>query len=260
MLRAIGFTRRRLSRAFALEGALYALPAAVLGALAGVGIGWLVALAAGGLFTQPGHSLDLPLVVEPTSLAVGALAGLVISLTTIWLTSVRIARLNVIRAIRELPEPRAARLRRSTLVLGGLGVLLGAAAGLTGYVGEDPVTLLLGVPVTAFSAGPLLRRVLPERAARLLVAGAVLGWGLGALPLFPDIMGRPRRCGLRHPGRRAHRGCSGDGHRPGRRVEPAARPARRRPAWPRRAAWPTRWRAASAPGCCSRCSPSSCSP
>jgi putative ABC transport system permease protein len=31
--------------------------------------------------------------------------------------------------------------------------------------------------------------VLPERVARLLVAGAVLGWGLGALPLFPDIMG-----------------------------------------------------------------------
>ncbi|MFA9430379.1 FtsX-like permease family protein [Egicoccus sp. AB-alg2] len=189
MLRALGFTRRRLSRTFAIEGALYALPAAVLGALAGVGVGWLVALAAGGLFAQPGRSLDLPLVVEPTSLAVGALAGLVISLTTIWLTSVRIARLNVIRAIRELPEPRAVRLRRSTLVLGGLGVLLGAAVGVLGYLSEDPVALLLGVPAAAFSAGPLLRRVLPERVARLLVAGAVLGWGLGALPLFPDIMG-----------------------------------------------------------------------
>ncbi|MFA9446673.1 FtsX-like permease family protein [Egicoccus sp. AB-alg6-2] len=189
MLRALGFTRRRLSRTFALEGALYALPAAVLGSLAGVGVGWLVALSAGGLFTPPGRSLDLPLVVEPTSLALGALAGLVISLTTVWLTGVRIARLNVIRAIRELPEPRAVRLRRSTLVLGGLGVLFGGAAGLAGYLGEDPVALLLGVPVAAFSAGPLLRRALPERAARLLVAGTVLGWGLGAMPLFPDIMG-----------------------------------------------------------------------
>jgi catechol 2,3-dioxygenase-like lactoylglutathione lyase family enzyme len=30
-----------------------------------VGIGWLVALAAGGLFAQPGRSLDLQLVVDP---------------------------------------------------------------------------------------------------------------------------------------------------------------------------------------------------
>ena len=41
----------------------------------------------------------------------------------------------------------------------------------------------------AFSAAPLLRRLLPERAARLLVAGTVLAWGLAVYPLFPDIMG-----------------------------------------------------------------------
>lgn len=188
MLRALGFTRRRLSRGFAIEGALYALPAATLGAAGGVGIGWLVALAAGGLFAQPGRSLDLELVVDPSSLVLGALTGLIISLATIWLTSVRIARLNVIRAIRDLPEPRAVRLRRRTLFLGAIGVLVGAAVSAGGYAAQDPVALLLGVPVAAFSAVPLLRRVLPERSARVLGAGAVLGWGLGALPLFPEIM------------------------------------------------------------------------
>ena len=41
----------------------------------------------------------------------------------------------------------------------------------------------------AFSAAPLLRRLLPERPARVLVAGTVLAWGLAVYPLFPDIMG-----------------------------------------------------------------------
>ena len=56
MLRAVGFTRRRLTRVFAVEGALYALAASVLGAVAGIGIGWLVAVVAGPIFgsTEPG--------------------------------------------------------------------------------------------------------------------------------------------------------------------------------------------------------------
>ena len=50
MLRAVGFTRRRLTRAFAVEGAIYAVVAAGLGALVGIGIGWLVASVAGPIF------------------------------------------------------------------------------------------------------------------------------------------------------------------------------------------------------------------
>jgi putative ABC transport system permease protein len=50
MLRAVGFTRRRLTRAFAIEGALYAIVASVLGAVAGLGVGWLVAVVAGPIF------------------------------------------------------------------------------------------------------------------------------------------------------------------------------------------------------------------
>jgi putative ABC transport system permease protein len=41
MLRAVGFTRRRLTRAFAIEASLYAVVAAAAGAVAGIGIGWL---------------------------------------------------------------------------------------------------------------------------------------------------------------------------------------------------------------------------
>jgi putative ABC transport system permease protein len=188
MLRALGFTRRRLIRAFALEGAIYALAAAALGAVVGVGIGWLVAVLAGAIGIADGGA-GYPLVIEPVSLAIGGTTGLVISLLTIWATSLRIARLNVIRAIRDLPEPRVAKARTRTQVLASAGLLVGAALGVAGYLNDNGIALLLGVPIAAFSATPLLRRVLPERSARLLVAGTVLAWGLAALPLFREIVG-----------------------------------------------------------------------
>jgi putative ABC transport system permease protein len=188
MLRAVGFTRRRLTRAFAIEASLYAIVAAAAGAVAGIGIGWLVAVVAGSLYGAAGQGSAPPLVIEPVSLAIGAGTGLVISLLTIWATSLRIARLNIIRAIRDLPEPKITRVRKRTLVLGAVGILAGAAVGFAGYFGDNAIALSLGVPVAAFSASPLLRRLLPERPARLVVAGTVLGWGLAVYPLFPEVM------------------------------------------------------------------------
>jgi putative ABC transport system permease protein len=188
MLRAVGFTRRRLTRAFAIEASLYAIVAAAAGAVAGIGIGWLVAVVAGSIFGAAAQGSAPPLVIEPVSLAIGAGTGLAISLVTIWATSLRIARLNIIRAIRDLPEPKITRVRKRTLVLGAVGILAGAAVGFAGYSGDNALALSLGVPVAAFSASPLLRRLLPERPARLMVAGTVLGWGLAVYPLFPDVM------------------------------------------------------------------------
>lgn len=188
MLRAVGFTRRRLTRAFAIEASLYAVVAAAAGAVAGIGIGWLVAVVAGPIFGAAGQGSAPPLVIEPVSLAIGAGTGLVISLLTIWATSLRIARLNIIRAIRDLPEPKITKVRKRTLVLGAVGILAGAAVGFAGYLGDNAIALCLGVPVMALSASPLLRRLLPERPARLVIAGTVLGWGLAVYPLFPGVM------------------------------------------------------------------------
>jgi putative ABC transport system permease protein len=188
MMRAIGFTRRRLTRAFAIEGTIYATVAAALGAVVGVGVGWLVAVVAGSVFGSDTQGTSYPLVIEPLSLAIGAATGLVIALATIWVTSVRIARLNIIRAIRDLPEPKVSRPRIRTLVLGVVGIVVGAAFAAAGIAGELAVPLLLGVPVAALSAVPLLRRLMPERLERLLVAGTILAWGLVVYPLFPDVL------------------------------------------------------------------------
>jgi len=189
MLRAVGFTRRRLTRVFAVEGAVYALAASVLGAIAGIGIGWLVAVVAGPIFGSTESGSSTPVVINPLSLAIGATTGLVISLITIWVTSVRIARLNIIRAIRDLPEPKVVKVRKRILALGATGIVAGAALSTAGYSGKSAIPLMLGIPIAAFSAGPLLRKLLQERLARQIAAGTVLAWGLGVDPLFPEIMG-----------------------------------------------------------------------
>lgn len=189
MLRALGFTRRRLTRAFAIEGAIYATVAAVLGTVSGVGIGWLVAMVAGRIWSVGDQGLVFRLVVEPTSLAIGGLTGLAIALVTIWLTSVRISRLNVIRAIRDLPEPTDDRVRVRALVLGASGVSIGAAVTALGIAREVAIPLVVGVPIAAFSATPLLRRFLPERSARVVPAVIALAWGIGAFELFGDVLG-----------------------------------------------------------------------
>jgi putative ABC transport system permease protein len=188
MLRAVGFTRRRLTRLFAVEGAVYAIAASALGAVAGIGIGWLVALVAGSIFGSTEQGSGTPIVIKPLSLAIGASTGLVISLVTIWVTSIRIARLNIIRAIRDLPEPKVVQTRKRTLALAALGVVLGAGISTAGYAGESAISLMVGIPIAAFSAAPLLRKLLPERLARQLAAGTVLAWGLGVDPMFPEIM------------------------------------------------------------------------
>lgn len=188
MLRAVGFTRRRLTRAFALEGAVYALPACVLGAGLGLGLGWVVAVVAGDLLGVAAEGARYPLVVEPASLATGAALGLLVSLVTVWLTSTRIARLNVVRAIRDLPEPSRGPVRRRTLVLSAAGIVAGTSVTVAGVVGGAGIPLLLGVPVAGYAAAPWLRRLIGERRGRLLVAVTVLGWALAVVPLFGDIM------------------------------------------------------------------------
>lgn len=188
MLRALGFTRRRLTRTFALEGALYALPAAVLGAALGLAIGWLVAVVAGALLGVGADGARFPLVIEPASLAAGASLGLLVSLVTVWLASIRIARLNIVRAIRDLPEPSRRRAGRRTLVLSGVAVATGVAFSVAGAAADVGAALLLGVPIAAYAATPWLRRLLDERRVRLAVGVVVLGWALGVVPLFPDVM------------------------------------------------------------------------
>lgn len=191
VLRAIGWRRGHLVRSFVLEGAAYGVLAAGLGALVGIPVGWVIVRATEQIFASSDIGLDLRLAIEPRSLVLAGLVGLVISLVVSWGTSARISRLNIIRAIKDLPEPTSGRRRRLALVGGALGVVLGAVVTALGITGETPAALLVGGGLALFSAIPLLDRILPGRAASVLIGLAVIAWSIGVFTVFADIMQDP---------------------------------------------------------------------
>lgn len=194
VLRAIGWRRGHLVRGFVLEGAAYAIIAATLGAVLGIAVGWVIVRATASIFADTGTDFDLRLAIEPSSLLTAALAGLVISLLVVWITSWRISRLNIIRAIRDLPEPPSSQRRRRSLVFGLLGVIGGLLLTfVVGVGGEDPTALLVGLGVALFGALPLVARLFPvgSKVPAVAIGVAVVAWSVASFGLFPDITEDP---------------------------------------------------------------------
>ncbi|MEY2465017.1 MAG: putative transport system permease protein, partial [Acidimicrobiaceae bacterium] len=186
MLRALGFKRNHLVRAFGLEGNLYAIVAASLGAVAGVGVGRVVVKATETIFASGNRDLSLRFAVRPVSLVIGFLIGLAICMLTVWGASVRIGRLNVIRAIRDLPEPESSH-RRDRLALGVAGVLLGVVAAAVGIAGRSPIPALIGPPIALWSLVPLVGRLVAHRLAVSVPCLLALTWGVAAFSVLPSV-------------------------------------------------------------------------
>jgi putative ABC transport system permease protein len=180
MLRAIGLRRSDLVRSFIIEGGVYALFAGLIGGLAGIGVGWAIVRLAAPIFNSVGDfSLTLLFDATPASIIGGICAGMLIALLTIALTSFRISRINIIRAIRDLQEPKVARPRRRA-IFGGL--LLVALGGSFGYAAVSSVNAwapaILSVPLIFYGLVPLIGRLVGSHIALPIAAALSLGWGV----------------------------------------------------------------------------------
>lgn len=186
ILRATGLRRGHLVRAFALEGLVYGVAAAAIGVGVGIGVAAVVVAMADGLF---GSSVTIRLDVAPTSLLSGAVIGLMVSQLTVVLTSWRITRLNIVRAIRDLPEPPSRARSRRRLVLGGLGLV--AAVALLTVAGDTPLVSIAAPPLALVSLVPLVGRYLPARAVLVVACGLALAWVAAVFGLRPEVMDNP---------------------------------------------------------------------
>ncbi|MFP5318963.1 MAG: ABC transporter permease [Acidimicrobiia bacterium] len=190
MLRAVGLKRNHLVRAFGAEGGVYSALAGLTGALLGVGVGRVVVIVAERVFNageEEAARISLQFTARPSSLIGGMVIGGVISLLTVWGASLRMGRLNVIRAIRDLPDPPTARSRSRALVAGTLGVVAGGLLLVGGLAGSSWFGVLVGVPLAALGAVPLLRRIVGARAAASAACLATLVWGVTCFQIFPDV-------------------------------------------------------------------------
>lgn len=191
-LRALGMRRGLLVASFAAEGWLYGMAAAVLGTAAGVGLGRVIVAAVAGAIADTADDLGLRLEFgfEGSSLAAGFALGLAISVASVVVTSMRSARLNVIRAIRGLPDPphpprrwlvplslavTAAAVTWSVVAIateGVYGVLLGPLVSFAGAA----------VAITAYTKGRLRRGAVSAGAI------AAVAWATLALRVTLDRM------------------------------------------------------------------------
>ncbi|HUR48511.1 MAG TPA: FtsX-like permease family protein [Acidimicrobiales bacterium] len=189
MLRAVGLRRAGLIGAFHLEGWMYAVVSSLVGVAFGIGLGRVIVAVATGIFSRPGEDFSLELHFDATLRGVlqGFQLGFLISVFTVFITAVWVARLNVIRAIRDLPEPEghSAGLRR--YVLGAAALVVGGAFTYAGIEGESPLAALAGPALLGAAAVQLLMGIAPRRVLVSVVSLGVIVWEVLAFQLLPDV-------------------------------------------------------------------------
>ena len=157
MSRAIGMKRRHIVRLFVIEGAIYGLGSALVGAIAGVGLGYLLVIAVAAAFESDSNDIVLANHITATSVATAFFLGSIITLLTVFIASRRISKLNIVRAIRDIPEPQQARAGKSTLIWGVLITLFGLGVLALGYSSSHSTTFGLGVSLVPIGVAMVLR-------------------------------------------------------------------------------------------------------
>ena len=183
MLRAVGMGRRGLVYIFFFEGTVYAALSALAGTVLGVAIGYVLILVDTKVFNGATPAVATALYASftatPTSLLTAYVIGFLLTVLTIAAASGRVSRLNIVRAIRSVPEPPPTRRAYTYLaylgaVLLGLGALLfGATRTGTGDVSYPLIGLGLVILGGAFVAARFVR----DRYAFSVAGVLLVVWG-----------------------------------------------------------------------------------
>src|SRR2546427_1293398 len=180
--RAVGFLRRDLLTAFALEGTFYAIVAAALGALAGLGLGYVMIYFFDKLV--PHGEVVVTFHFDPASVVTAFVAGTALTWVTILLASWRVSRLNIVRAIRDLPEPATGERSRAILIAGLLTTFAGLALTAWGFATETGIGKIPGPPVVAIGLGIAAASRGRARIALTLASVFNLAWILAPVALL----------------------------------------------------------------------------
>ena len=173
--RAVGTRRSHLVWMFVFEGLAYDLAAAAVGVIAGVGVAFLMVLTLSGLLEQ--SDISIGFTVKPASIALAYSIGVLLTLLVVAYSARRVSRMNIVSAIRNLPDPEATKSRRLRRLGPIVGILLGVLFVWAGVRAEDAVALGVGVSVLVLSAVPLLSLArLPDRPLRTAAGLALVCW------------------------------------------------------------------------------------
>ncbi|MCH7891462.1 MAG: FtsX-like permease family protein, partial [Gemmatimonadetes bacterium] len=106
MARAVGAKRRHLVQMFTFEGTAYSVVSAAVGVVLGLAISAGMIVIINRLIASfDEDSLQLSIHFEPRTVIVSYCVGMIITFATVAVSSYRVSRLNIVTAVRGLPEP-----------------------------------------------------------------------------------------------------------------------------------------------------------
>ena len=173
--RAIGMKRRHLVQSFIYEGVAYDLISALVGALLGILVGMAMVSIMASVF---GDSDDFELVMNYRwqSFVISYCLGVVLTFITVFFSSYRASRLNIVAAIRDLPDTLTSTTQESKLRI----VLRAIAAPFVDF--GSAFRALAGLRIRSFLLNLLLGvvRIIPPVWA-LLILWSLVRISTGAL-------------------------------------------------------------------------------
>src|SRR2546421_4193185 len=183
--RALGMRRTNLFQSFVSEGLLYALLASLVGTFVGLLVAAVILwgfsqVFGAGSFGGTGFILSW----TDSDLINGFAIGFLITMATIAIASWRVSKLNIVRAIRDIPEPVQRRSTRRQVALGAAIAILGGL-GLAFALARQSLLLQdLGPTGLAFGLAVLTMRVVPPRAVFTAAGLLIVGWVLSPWKFF----------------------------------------------------------------------------
>ena len=164
MARAVGMKRTQLTQMFLAEGMAYNLGSAAVGAVLGLAVAYALVFVMGQIFGEFGLSISFHF--NPQGFVIAYGLGVVLTFATVAFSAYRAANINIVRAIRDLPEPQPLRGADRSL----RGVLQAAAGALWTVAWIVLVTVWAVIGFQLFVLG------LAFYGIPFIVGGLVAGW------------------------------------------------------------------------------------
>jgi putative ABC transport system permease protein len=178
--RAIGTKRGHLVETFLFEGTVYDLGAAAIGALLGIGVSLAMVAGIGRSFAETG-AIRIEYSVKWPSIVVAYTLGVLLTFLVVAFSSWRVSMLNIVSAVRNLPDPARESNRRWRLVGAVVALLFGLALVASGRSGAQAMPFMMGVSLLCVGIVPILHSLgVPDR-----ISFTVAGFAVVVLWLLP---------------------------------------------------------------------------
>lgn len=195
VMRAMGSKRRDILKVFAFEGVVYSALAAAVGSVLGIVVGWgmvQILASAFGSFEEFSFSFSF----NPKSLVIAYAMGMIATYIVVVISAWRAGHLNIVRAIRDIPEPQKGGRKLRWLIVSIGMLLVGGLLTMWGLSSNQSGLFMLGTSFFIVGVPFVLRYFrLPDRIVFTIAGLGLLAWWLPpesvvhtVLPFLPENM------------------------------------------------------------------------